>query len=73
GNAPNPVLMRATPQLETTSRGTVAVDPDTGATSMPGVYAGGDIATGGATVILAMGAGRRSAAAIDDYLSSVHI
>ncbi|MGA8039399.1 MAG: NADPH-dependent glutamate synthase [Acidimicrobiia bacterium] len=73
GNAPNPVLMRATPHLETTSRGTVVVDPDTGATSIPGVYAGGDIATGGATVILAMGAGRRAAGAIDDFLSGTDI
>jgi glutamate synthase (NADPH/NADH) small chain len=70
GNAPNPVLLRATPDLETTGRGTVVVDPETGATSIPGVFAGGDVATGGATVILAMGAGRRAAASIDAYLQS---
>lgn len=70
GNAPNPVLPRATPDLETTDRGTVVVDPETAATSIPGVFAGGDIATGGATVILAMGAGRRAAASIDDYLGN---
>ncbi len=69
GNSPNPLLSRATPGLETTQRGTVVTDPETGATSMPGVYAGGDISTGGATVILAMGAGRRAARAIDEYLS----
>jgi glutamate synthase (NADPH/NADH) small chain len=70
GNAPNPVLLRATPDLETTGRGTVVVDPETGATSIPGVFAGGDVATGGATVILAMGAGRRAAASIDAFLES---
>jgi glutamate synthase (NADPH/NADH) small chain len=70
GNAPNPVLLRATPDLETTRRGTVVVDHKTGATSIPGVFAGGDVATGGATVILAMGAGRRAAAAIDAFLES---
>ncbi|MGD2060890.1 MAG: NADPH-dependent glutamate synthase [Acidimicrobiia bacterium] len=68
GNSPNPLLARSTPNLETTRRGTVVTDPDTGATTLPGVYAGGDIATGGATVILAMGAGRRAARAIDEYL-----
>lgn len=68
GNAPNPVLSRATPELETTRRGTVVTDRETGATSIPGVFAGGDIATGGATVILAMGAGRRAASGIDTYL-----
>lgn len=69
GNSPNPLLARSTPELNTTERGTVVTDSDTGATSMPGVYAGGDISTGGATVILAMGAGRRAARAIDEYLS----
>jgi glutamate synthase (NADPH) small chain len=71
GNAPNPVLLRATPRLDTSDRGTVVVDSETGATSMPGVYAGGDIATGGATVILAMGAGRRAAVSIDSYLGEM--
>jgi glutamate synthase (NADPH/NADH) small chain len=70
GNAPNPLLSRATPELETTDRGTVVTDLETGATSIPGVFAGGDISTGGATVILAMGAGRRAARAIDDYLAA---
>lgn len=69
GNAPNPVLIRSTPDLETTRWGTIEVDPDTGETSMPGVFAGGDITTGGATVILALAAGRKSAAAINDYLT----
>jgi glutamate synthase (NADPH) small chain len=69
GNAPNPILMRATPELATTGRGTVEVDPATGQTSIPGVFAGGDITTGGATVILALGAGRRAASAIDAWLA----
>lgn len=68
GNDPNPVLLRATPDLGTTSRGTIEVDRETGATSIPGVFAGGDVATGGATVILAMGAGRQAANAIDEHL-----
>jgi len=70
GNTPNPLLLRATPDLERSDRGTVVADPETGLTSKPGVFAGGDIVTGGATVILAMGAGRRAARAIDDYLSN---
>ena len=65
---PTRCFRRATPGLEATSRGTVVTDPETGATSIPGVFAGGDISTGGATVVLAMGAGRRAAAAIDTYL-----
>jgi glutamate synthase (NADPH/NADH) small chain len=73
GNSPNPLLSRATPDLQTTGRGTVVTDPETGATSIAGVFAGGDISTGGATVILAMGAGRRAAKAIDAYLSGNQI
>jgi len=69
GNEPNPLLLRATPDLERSERGTVVADHDTGRTSKPGVFAGGDIVTGGATVILAMGAGRRAARAIDAYLT----
>ena len=69
GNSPNPLLARATPALETSSRGTVVTNPETGETSIPGVFAGGDISTGGATVILAMGAGRRAAKAIDEFMA----
>jgi glutamate synthase (NADPH/NADH) small chain len=69
GNAPNPVLTRSTPDLETTRWGTIAADEDTGQTSIPGVFAGGDITTGGATVILALAAGRNAAAAINTYLT----
>lgn len=67
GNSPNPLLQKTTPDLEQTRLGTLVAD-DTGRTTKKGVFAGGDIVTGGATVILAMGAGRRAAAAIDDYL-----
>jgi len=70
GNSPNPVLTRSTPDLATTKWGTIEVDEGTGETSIPGVFAGGDITTGGATVILALGAGRKAAAAINEYLVS---
>jgi glutamate synthase (NADPH/NADH) small chain len=70
GNSPNPVLIRSTPDLATTSWGTVETDADTGATSISGVFAGGDVATGGATVILALAAGRKAAAAIDQWMSN---
>lgn len=70
GNAPNPLLRRTTPDLTHTRRGTVEADPATGRTSKKGVFAGGDIVTGGATVILAMGAGRRAAASIGEYLDT---
>jgi glutamate synthase (NADPH/NADH) small chain len=61
GTGPNPVLLRATPQLARNRHGYIAVDPTTGETSIPMVFAGGDIVTGAATVVLAMGAGRRAA------------
>lgn len=70
GNSPNPVLIRSTPDLVTSRWGTVETEPETGATSIPGVFAGGDIATGGATVILALAAGRKAAKAIDQWLST---
>jgi len=67
GNGPNP-LMKNTRDLEFTSRGTLKVDQETLETSIPGVFAGGDIVTGGATVISAMGAGRQAAKSINKYL-----
>jgi glutamate synthase (NADPH/NADH) small chain len=70
GNAPNPMLKATTPDLHHTGWGTVEADDATGRTSKPGVFAGGDIVTGGATVILAMGAGRRAAASIEEYLAT---
>ena len=69
GNSPNPLLPGTESQLEKTRWGTLAVDETTGRTTMAGVFAGGDIVTGGATVILAMGAGRTAADAIHRYLS----
>ncbi len=70
GNDPNPLLPRALPELKLGRKGTIETDPETGATSIPGVFAGGDIATGAATVIEAMGAGKKAARGIDRYLSS---
>ncbi|OIQ08361.1 NADPH-dependent glutamate synthase [Neomoorella thermoacetica] len=68
GQGPNPLVLRTTPGLKLTSKGTIAADEATGATSRKGVFAGGDIVTGAATVILAMGAGKAAARAIDAYL-----
>lgn len=68
GTTPNPILLRSTPGLQTDRRGCVVADPETGATTRPGVFAGGDVVTGAATVILAMGAGQKAARAIDEYL-----
>jgi glutamate synthase (NADPH/NADH) small chain len=68
GNRPHPLVPRTTPGLEVSKWGTIVADELTGATSLEGVYAGGDIVTGAATVIQAMGAGKRAAAAIDEYL-----
>ena len=69
GTSPNPLIKSTTNGLEVTSRGGIAAD-ENGKTSIPGVYAGGDAVTGAATVILAMGAGKKSAAAIDEYLKN---
>lgn len=67
GTSPNPLIARTTAGLETNRRGCIVAD-DNGVTSRPGVFAGGDAVTGAATVILAMGAGRKAAAAIDEYI-----
>ena len=69
GNAPNPLIPNTTPQIQTTKWGTIVADDKTGLTTMPGVYAGGDVVTGAATVILAMGAGRTAADAMHEYLT----
>lgn len=69
GQSPNPLIKATTEGLETHSWGGIIVDEATGATSIPGVYAGGDAVTGAATVILAMGAGKTAANAIDEYLT----
>ena len=68
GNSPNPLIAQTTPGLETQKWGGIVVKGDTLATSVPGVYAGGDAVTGAATVILAMGAGKKAAREIDEYL-----
>jgi len=68
GTTPNPVLSKSTDGLKTHDWGGLIADEETGATTKPGVYAGGDAVTGSATVILAMGAGKKAAAAIHDYI-----
>jgi glutamate synthase (NADPH/NADH) small chain len=68
GTTPNPLIASTTPGLETTKRGTVMADEATGKTMKDKVWAGGDIVTGAATVISAMGAGKLAAADIDEYL-----
>jgi len=68
GNSPNPLIPNTTPNIETGKWGNIITDPETGKTSMPGVFAGGDVATGAATVILAMGAGKIAARHIHKYV-----
>ena len=70
GQGPNPLIKQTTPELEVNKRGNIVAN-EVGATSIPGVFAGGDIVTGAATVISAMGAGKRAAAAIDEYLNNL--
>lgn len=69
GQSPNPLIRQTTPGLDTQKWGGIIVEEDTMKTSKDGVYAGGDTVTGAATVILAMGAGKKAAKAIDEYLS----
>ena len=68
GNGSNPIIQQTTADLEFNKWGNILVDEETMKTSKEGVFAGGDIVTGGATVILAMGAGRKAANAINEYL-----
>ena len=70
GQGPNPLLTTSTKELELNKWGNIVADEETGKTSMKGVFAGGDIVTGAATVILAMGAGKKAARAIDKYLKT---
>jgi glutamate synthase (NADPH/NADH) small chain len=72
GARANPILTQTMPDLEVTNRGYIMAEEETGMTSKEGVFAGGDIVTGSATVILAMGAGRKAASAINDYLKWKH-
>jgi len=68
GNSPNPLIPNTTKGLEISKKGTIIIDEETGKTSKKDVFAGGDVATGAATVISAMGAGRKAAKAIHQYL-----
>ncbi len=70
GNGSNPILQKTAPDLKCNKWGNILADPETMRTSVKGVFAGGDIVTGAATVIQAMGAGRKAAKGIDDYLTS---
>ena len=67
GQKPNPIIAKTTPELKTTDRGVLELD-EAGKTTLPGVYAGGDIIRGGATVLLAMKDGIEAARRINDYL-----
>ncbi len=68
GTTPNPLVPTTTKGLDTTKKGTVVAEEATGKTTKPGVWAGGDVVTGAATVISAMGAAKRAVASMDDYL-----
>lgn len=70
GTTPNPLIKNTTPDLQTNSRGGIIVDKEKGLTSIPNVYSGGDTVTGAATVILAMGAGKSAALAIDQNIKN---
>ncbi|WP_456008360.1 FAD-dependent oxidoreductase, partial [Clostridium butyricum] len=70
GTSPNPLISSTTEGLEINKRRCIVAEEETGLTTKEGVYAGGDAVTGAATVILAMGAGKKAAAAIDEYLKS---
>ena len=70
GTSPNPLIRSTTPGLEANRRGCLVVGEDDVSTTREGVFAGGDAVTGAATVILAMGAGKKAAAAIDQYIRS---
>jgi glutamate synthase (NADPH/NADH) small chain len=72
GQTPNPLIKSTTPELKTHNWGGIIADEETGKTSMEGVFAGGDAVTGAATVILAMGAGKKAAVAMDEYLRQKH-
>jgi glutamate synthase (NADPH/NADH) small chain len=72
GVSPNPLIPSSLPDLKMSRWGTIEVDADTLQSSIPDIFAGGDIVRGGATVILAMGDGRRAAAAMHEYLQSLN-
>jgi glutamate synthase (NADPH/NADH) small chain len=70
GTTANPIISQTTPGLKTNKWGYIEVDENTGMTSLAGVFAGGDIVTGAATVILAMGAGKRAARGMLEYMGA---
>ncbi len=70
GNGANPLIQQSTPDMNVNKWGNITIDQETGRTSKKGVFSGGDIVRGGATVILAMGDGRRAAASMHEYLST---
>lgn len=70
GQSPNPIIQQTTEGLQTTRHGTIVVDEETMQTALPGVYAGGDVVSGAATVISAMGAGKKAAKAIHEHITS---
>ena len=70
GNGANPLVQQTTPDMKTNKWGNITADPETGRTSKKGVFSGGDIVRGGATVILAMGDGKKSAASMHEYLTN---
>ncbi|SHF00288.1 FAD-dependent oxidoreductase, partial [Clostridium fallax] len=70
GTSPNPLISSTTKGLDINKWKCIVAEDETGKTTKEGVYAGGDAVTGAATVILAMGAGKKAAAAIDEYLSN---
>ena len=70
GTSPNPLIRSTTPGLDANNRGCLITKDEKGETTREGVYAGGDAVTGAATVILAMGAGKEAAKAIDEYIKS---
>ncbi|OWZ83576.1 NADPH-dependent glutamate synthase [Natranaerobius trueperi] len=72
GQGPNPLVPSTTPGLDLTKKGNILTNDETGVTSIQGVFAGGDIVTGAATVIEAMGAGKKAARAIDEYIKSTN-
>ena len=69
GTSPNPLIRTTTPGLDANRKGCIVAN-EVGATSKEGVFAGGDAVTGAATVILAMGAGKKAAAAMDEYIQN---
>ena len=70
GQSPNPIIQQTTQGLETTRHGTIVVNEETMQTALPGVYAGGDVVSGAATVISAMGAGKIAAKAINEFITA---